>query len=317
MFDIKKTATYGEYVINIASNNSVTVLKNGNVCDVAKAALRDVAALVGFDVDAKWTTQQLGSKLVDNINKGVVVTPAPVVVKPVVEKKKTITEVTAASELIKMVRLDVCKFLQNNEELLFNERDFQMHLATWLRKSDNAYDDVDVEYYLPYDILGENVYPWKSELRLDIVVKKNDEYCPVELKYKTKKVERKITRFDEMLSDDVVVMKSQGAQDLGMYDFWKDVRRVELVRNRFARVKGGLAVFLTNDEAYTKAGRPTSNNNMLTMENGPHPRQKHWLKPETTCARTHKNFEVEKEYYIEWHDMEIDNVKFHYCCVVV
>ena len=316
MSDIKKTATYGEYVINIASNNSVTVLKNGNVCDVAKAALRDIAVLVGFDVDAKWTTQQLGSKLVDNINKGVVVTPAPVVVKPVVEKKKTITEVTAASELIKMVRLDVCKFLQNNEELLFNERDFQMHLATWLRKSDNAYDDVDVEYYLPYDILGENVYPWKSELRLDIVVKKNDEYCPVELKYKTKKVERDIARFDEILSG-VVVMKNQGAQDLGMYDFWKDVRRVELVRNRFARVKGGLAVFLTNDEAYTKAGRPTSNNNMLAMENGLHPRQKHWLKPETTCARTHPDFEVENEYSIEWHDMEIDNVKFHYCCVVV
>ena len=315
MSDIKKTATYGEYVINIASNNSVTVLKNGNVCDVAKAALRDIAALVGFDVDAKWTTQQLGSKLVDNINKGVVVTPAPVVVKPVVEKKKTITEVTAASELIKMVRLDVCKFLQNNEELLFNERDFQMHLATWLRKSDNAYDDVDVEYYVPNKELDN--YIWESELRLDIVVKKNDEFCPVELKYKTKKVERKITRFDEMLSDDVFVMKNQGAQDLGMYDFWKDVRRVELVRKRFARVKGGLAVFLTNDESYTKAGRPTSNNNMLTMENGPHPKQKHWLKPETTCARTHPDFEVENEYTIEWHDMEIDNVKFHYCCVVV
>ena len=297
MSDIKKAAAYGEYVINIASNNSVTVLKNGNVCDVAKAALRDIAAFVGFDVDAKWTTQQLGSKLVDNINKGVVVTPAPVVVKPVVEKKKTITEVVAASELIKMVCLDVCKFLENNEELLFNERDFQMHLATWLRKSDNVYDDVDVEYYVPNKELDN--YIWESELRLDIVVKKNDEYCPVELKYKTKKVERKITRFDEMLSDDVVVMKNQGAQDLGMYDFWKDVRRVELVRNRFTRVKGGLAVFLTNDEAYTKVGRPTSNNNMLTMENGLHPKQKHWLKPETTCARTHKNFEVENEYYIE------------------
>lgn len=313
MADIKKTAAYGEYVINIAGNNSVTVLKNGNVCDVAKAALRDVAALVGFDVDAKWTTQQLGAKLVAAINEGVGVTT--VVIKPEPEKKKTKTEVRASSPLIEMVRLDVCKFMETNEELLFNERDFQMHLATWLRKSDNAYDDVDVEYYVPNKELDN--YIWESELRLDIVVKKNDEYCPVELKYKTKKVERKITRFDEMLSDDVVVMKNQGAQDLGMYDFWKDVRRVELVRNRFANVKGGLAVFLTNDEAYTKACRPTSNNNMLTMENGLHSKQKHWLKPETTCARIHPNFEVEKEYSIEWHDMEIDNVKFHYCCVVV
>ena len=136
--------------------------------------------------------------------------------------------------LTEIVRADVFAFLDSNEELLFNERDLQMHLATWLRKSANRYDDVDVEYYVPKSEL-EN-YIWDSELRLDIVVRKDGEYCPVELKYKTRKVERKITRFDEELNDKVVVMKNQGAQDLGMYDFWKDVRRVELVRNRFKRV---------------------------------------------------------------------------------
>ena len=158
--------------------------------------------------------------------------------------------------LIDLVRNDVCAFLESNDELLFNERDFQMHLATWLRNSANRYDDVDVEYYVPRQEL-EN-YIWESELRLDIVVKKEGEYCPVELKYKTKKVERKISRFNEDLTGDVVVMKNQGAQDLGMYDFWKDVRRVELVRNRFERIKGGLAVFVTNDNAYTKASKTTS-----------------------------------------------------------
>ena len=146
--------------------------------------------------------------------------------------------------LIDIVRADVMAFLESNNELLFNERDFQMHFATWLRNSANAYDDVDVEYYVPKTELDN--YIWDSELRLDIVVKKGGEYCPVELKYKTKKVERQISRFDEAMHDKVVVMKNQGAQDLGMYDFWKDVRRVELVRNRFERVKGGLAVFVTN-----------------------------------------------------------------------
>ena len=67
---IKKSATYGDYTINIAPNNSVTVLKGGVACDNAKGALREVAALVGFEVDAAWTTQQLGSKLVDAINSG-------------------------------------------------------------------------------------------------------------------------------------------------------------------------------------------------------------------------------------------------------
>lgn len=66
--DIKKSATYGDYTINIASNNSVTVLKGGVACDNARGAMREVAALVGFEVDAAWTTQQLGSKLVNAIN---------------------------------------------------------------------------------------------------------------------------------------------------------------------------------------------------------------------------------------------------------
>ena len=216
---------------------------------------------------------------------------------------------------VDIVRADVFAFLESNNELLFNERDFQMHLATWLRNSTNRYDDVDVEYYVPRQELDS--YVWESELRLDIVVKKNGEYCPVELKYKTKKVERKIARFDEELNDKVVVMKNQGAQDLGMYDFWKDVRRVELVRNRFKRVKGGLAVFVTNDPLYTKASRPNSNNYLLNMSEGKHSVDKHWQNPESTCAKTHPDFEVEKEYCIEWHRRKIDGVEFYYQTLTV
>lgn len=217
--------------------------------------------------------------------------------------------------LIDIVRRDVFAFLESNDELLFNERDFQMHLATWLRGSANRYDDVDVEYYVPKSEL-EN-YVWDSELRLDIVVKRDGEYCPVELKYKTKKVERQITRFDEVMHDKVVVMKNQGAQDLGMYDFWKDVRRVELVRKRFAKVKGGLAVFVTNDALYTKASRSTSNNYLFGMAEGAHGTAKHWQNPDSICAKTHPDFDVEKEYSVEWHNREIDGVEFYYSVVVI
>ena len=218
--------------------------------------------------------------------------------------------------LVDIVRADVFAFLESNDELLFNERDFQMHLATWLRGSANRYDDVDVEYYVPWQVL-EN-YVWESELRLDIVVKKDGEYCPVELKYKTKKVERQIARFDEDLTDDVVVMKNQGAQDLGMYDFWKDVRRVELVRNRFNRVKNGLAVFVTNDVFYTKGSKSTSNNYLFGMAGDvTRSTKKHWANPESTCAKSHPNYEVEGAYDIEWHTKEIDKVEFYYCIVTI
>lgn len=219
------------------------------------------------------------------------------------------------TNLIEIVQQDVFAFLESYNELLFNERDFQMHLATWLRNSINSYDDVDVEYYVPWQELDD--YIWESELRLDILVKKDGEYCPVELKYKTKKIERKISRFDEVLHDKVVVMKNQGAQDLGMYDFWKDVRRVELVRNRFKNVKGGLAVFVTNDPLYIKASRPNSNNYLLNMTEGKHSVVKHWQNEDSACAKmkSYKSFEVEKEYSIKWHHRNIDNIPFHYCMV--
>ena len=48
---IKKTASYGEYTINIAEDNKVSVLKNGVVCDDAtKVVLREIANLAGFTV---------------------------------------------------------------------------------------------------------------------------------------------------------------------------------------------------------------------------------------------------------------------------
>ena len=216
------------------------------------------------------------------------------------------------SNLIEIVKKDICAFLRSNEKLFFNERDLQMHLATWLRKSENNYDNVDIEYYVPCQAL--NNYVWGTELRLDIVVKKDGKYCPVELKYKTKKVERQISRFDEFLSEKIIVMKEQGAQNLGMYDFWKDVRRIELVRNRFKSVCGGLAVFLTNDVFYTKGSKPSSNNHLFSMiGNVPHSTKKHWSNPNSSCAKTHPNFEVEKAYDIEWHSRKIDDIDFYYC----
>ncbi|MBQ5878561.1 MAG: hypothetical protein IIW59_00440, partial [Alistipes sp.] len=89
---IKKSATYGDYTINIAPNNSVTVLKGGVACDNAKGALREVAALVGFEVDAAWTTQQLGGKLVDAIKNGVSTASKAEAAKAEVERMKAEAE---------------------------------------------------------------------------------------------------------------------------------------------------------------------------------------------------------------------------------
>ncbi len=223
-------------------------------------------------------------------------------------------------KLFQLVQNDIDIFLKNNDRLFFNERDLQIHLAIWLKNSTHAYDDVDVEYYIPYKIL-EN-YTWENELRLDIVVKKDGEYLPVELKYKTKSVLKKLLRFDEEIRDaeginSFKVMKNQGAQDLGMYDFWKDVRRIELVRNRFERVKGGLAVFVTNDGTYLKEPKSASNNYLFGMNKGIHIKQKHWQKPDSACANTHPGFTLENEYEIKWDSANADGVELNYCIVAV
>ena len=186
--------------------------------------------------------------------------------------------------LATIVKDDICSFLEGNKELLFNERDFQMHLATYLSNT-KKYDDVDVEYYVPFTELDN--YIWKNELRIDIVVRKGQEYLPVELKYKTKKVKQKISRFGEELTQDGV-MKNQGAQDLGRYNFWKDIRRVELVHKRFKNIKNGLAVFLTNDNYYLKAGREDSNCIKFSMTESEHDRVKSWLDTESRCVRDNK-----------------------------
>lgn len=220
------------------------------------------------------------------------------------------------SKLAETVREDIVAFLNSNGELLFNERDFQIHLAVWL-KSNGKYCDVDVEYYVPRkELVG---YVWDSELKLDIVVKKYDEYLPIELKYKTKSVKKHLTRFGENIENEVYVLKNQGAQDLGMYDFWKDVRRIEIVRNRFAAVKGGLAVFITNDDYYLKSTKPTTNHYNFIMTEGEHATNKHWVNEKSACAKkkSYKSFDLERKYNIRWHNIKIDNIKFNYCIVTV
>lgn len=217
--------------------------------------------------------------------------------------------------LLEQAKADIRLYLDRPDgELLFNERDLQMHLAFYLI-SIGHYDDVDVEYYVPFEELDN--YIWKNELKLDILLRKGDEFLPVELKYKTKKHSNQLTRFNEHLEKPVDVLKNQGAQDLGMYDFWKDVRRVELVRNRFAAVKNGLAVFVTNDKQYLSTTRKTSNNYLFSMEDGKHGTIKHWQQPESTCAKTHPDFDLEKEYTIQWNHNAYEGVDFHYCIVEI
>ncbi len=223
------------------------------------------------------------------------------------------------TNLIQWVEDDIHAFLKNNQELFFNELDFQMHLAIWLKNSRNKYDDVDLEYYIPYKTLEG--YIWENELRLDIVVRKGDEYLPIELKYKHKGVDKKtLLRFGEDINandgETFEIMKSQHAHGRGLYGFWKDVRRLEIIRNRYSHVVGGLVVFLTSDRFYLKPTEKKSNYYNLGMQEGSHSCNKHWQR-ETPIAKKRPSFDLDNEYTIHWHDIKTDGIDMHYCIATI
>lgn len=90
---IKQTVSYGVWTINRHDDNKIEVLKNGQVCEKASPALREIAAELGYEIDPEWRTSQLGRnvfKAVENAaNSSCSSTTAST---PVEEKKTSATE---------------------------------------------------------------------------------------------------------------------------------------------------------------------------------------------------------------------------------
>ena len=59
----------GGYSIEAKEDGGFLVKKDGIECENAKAAMREIAAIVGLEVDPAWTTRQFGAKLLKTINK--------------------------------------------------------------------------------------------------------------------------------------------------------------------------------------------------------------------------------------------------------
>ncbi len=72
-----------------------------------------------------------------------------------------------------------------------------------------------------------------------------DEGIAIELKYPTRNL--KLRQRGESYS-----LRDQSAQDLGRYDFLKDIQRLELLCEKWGACRAGLAVLLTNEPLYWK-----------------------------------------------------------------
>ncbi len=211
----------------------------------------------------------------------------------------------------------VVTFMERQQVLMFNERDFQMQLAVALRASGN-YDDVEVEYFIPNKAATSKGYEWDSDLRLDIVVKRDGKYAVVELKYPTKRIVTDIRRFDTLLPG-VEIVKNHGAQDIVSYNFWKDVRRIEIIRALFPdSVVGGIAVMLTNEPYYIRGPRPDSICEAFSTADGRSDIHGllRWTRP-TATSKGLPAFSLDGRYSLEWHSTEIDKHKFYYTLIEI
>ena len=125
----------------------------------------------------------------------------------------------------------VLRELAGQRPVFHSEADFQHALAMEIARHDPSLD-VRLEYRPLND---ERIY-------LDLWVSDGSRRLAVELKYKTRaaRIDWKDERFD---------LAHHGAPDLGGYDVWKDVQRLERVCAGRTDTDG-CVIFLTNDPAY-------------------------------------------------------------------
>lgn len=66
---VKKQAVYGAYAIRMNDNGSVEIEHDGEICENAKSAIREISTEAGFVINNDWTGRQTVSKLIDYLNK--------------------------------------------------------------------------------------------------------------------------------------------------------------------------------------------------------------------------------------------------------
>ena len=127
---------------------------------------------------------------------------------------------------------EILAILAKKRSIFHSEADFQ-HAFAWeiQQKLPNA----AVRLELPIDV--QNRY-----LHVDLWVAYQNQVLAAELKYKTRALSIEI-------DNERYRLKSQSAQDVGRYDFIKDIQRLEHI-SEVARNFVGYAVMITNDSAY-------------------------------------------------------------------
>lgn len=127
--------------------------------------------------------------------------------------------------------------LSNRRKLFVSEADFQLELA-WLIKELYPNAIVRMEYCPQFD----------TNMHIDILVTIEEEWIPIELKYKTKGCNKQV-------DGELYNLKNHSAKDINCYAYLKDIQRIETIRKNVSSFKEGYAILITNELSYTKTPR--------------------------------------------------------------
>lgn len=219
----------------------------------------------------------------------------------------------------------------NGQVIYHNELELQMLLCQHLIKKFN----VQLECYVPTNgdtFTAKADYPWRTkdgklqEMYVDIVVNDGKEWVPIEVKYKTRGLVEDGLLFGQSTKN-LSILKNQGAQDLGMYGFWKDVRRVEMLCKTYPTVKNGIAIFVTNDPYYVESpkGKEADKVNYYAFrmtEGRTALGRMAWMNENCKIAASYPAFKLDGQYTIHWepvgaHSTPRDKANFRYCMVTI
>lgn len=131
--------------------------------------------------------------------------------------------------------IEINKILDNlakKRPVFHSEADFQ-HALAW--EIHQCLPNADIRLELPVHVGG--LY-----LHIDIWIVSQDGISAVELKYKTRSLSIHV-------DNEQYLLKNQSAQDIGRYDFIKDIQRLEHVVGTYSNCDG-YAILLTNDNSY-------------------------------------------------------------------
>ena len=300
-----KAIVNDNYVVYIDTKGSIICGRKSQ--ENTKEKLRMIVNKYSTPYEESWNTQQLGRKVIKHLLSA-----------------KADSTVQDKKYFPQKIRKDIIEFLEKTSKLFYNERDLQMNLADFLKRQ-NYYDNVFLEYSLPAFSSSEEeelTLDLEADIRIDIVVEKNRQFCPIELKYKTKKVEKEgdvLERFGKEI--DAKLLKNQAALNIGRYSFWKDVKRLEMIKEYFKpNVIAGFCVFMTNDQGYMNPTKGSSA--AFTMKAGEKTPQTGELKWEESTAKSTKEkyptILLKVQYTIEkWYKTTNQEIDFHYCIVEV